>query len=236
MNTITTCEKDAKKSLSKWMAPLRDREDVDVFACPWLRYWMDMGKTQDQVQGMLILQDWGLDENGAVDLEYQVKGIQNSFSETPEKKFEGEFEDATIKNMKNVSNLKKKIAEGTLVVMNAVWGCRKKAKKSGYLGNEIHRAAFPIWSAVVNDFAIKDNFFVLFAGDWARFEKMTIEDTVLQSFLDRWAKWANKKESDFSKVKGKAYFCAHPCTWRIAGKGFNEIMIQEPEDWFKKLE
>ena len=211
------------------MKPFNDNK----FTCPWLEYWNKEGFPQEKVEGILLLQDWGLDANAASDKERE--GIQKSFNGMPDK----EFEDTTIRNLRSIIELKNKIAQGKIVVLNAVWGCRSgESDKCGYLGKKIHVEAFPIWVEVIRFLSSgKKDFYVVFGGDWARFEKMNFADNDLEAFLKRWNKWSGKEVS-LDGIKGKSYFCSHPSTWQISktsNTDSEDIIIQDPEHWFGSL-
>ncbi len=206
-----------------------------VVTCPWLRFWTGLSSRPDYVRGILILQDWGVDEIDGVLLSEQVTGIQNSFRTKLDP--DTTFEDATIHNLKSIPELKGKIENGEILVVNAVWGCRSSdSDKCGYLGKKVHAKAFTIWSKLVSYFAIKENFFVVFCGDWARFERMSAEDNNLKKFMERWAKWAGNGDAiQYDNVKGRSYFCAHPCTWQITSDNSEQIIIHDPEVLIQKL-
>jgi hypothetical protein len=79
---------------------------------------------------------------------------------------------------------------------------------------------------LVAKFAIMDDFKVMFAGAWSADPEERKCGQPLGSFLESWRKWAGKgigknvevSNLCFKDVKGKAFFCSHPATWKRKSK------------------
>jgi hypothetical protein len=215
---LVDLEKKASGLLVGKMNPFKSNKPGGVIACPWLNWRKDYpDATPGKIQGIFIMQDWwncskGLQE----DVDYIGK---QDFSYT---------EDRTIRNLYKAKAWKEAIwNDKTWLVTNAVWGLRMqkngKNQQSGYLGDPIHKAAFPIWSQIIKGFAKRDDFKIVFAGGWAVFENAKLNDEELKKYLENWKKWAGigtgknveVPELDFNDVKGNAYFCCHPSVWNF---------------------
>jgi hypothetical protein len=217
---LADLENEASTSLDDKMNPFVKKDNSKAIACPWLNWRKDYtDATPGKIQGVFIMQDWWCSsepkekDSPEKSLEYHVDYIRkNNFSSDP-----------TIKNLWNAPSWKKAIWENkTWLVTNAVWGLRKGNISSGYLGDTIHKAAFPIWAKLISHFAGNNkDFKVVFAGGWAVFENAKFNDKNLNQYLKNWEKWAGKgtgKNDEVSKlgdtnVYGNAYFCCHPSVW-----------------------
>ena len=223
VDNLKDLEDLAANQLKDLMAPFNDGKPDKVWACPWLR-WLDKDKGAfkqwSNIEGVLIMQDWGNDPTRSIndEVEYLKGGI---------------FEEATIKNLVSSDGWEKAIwgANSTWLVTNAVWGLRKPdddgthSDMCGYLGAKIHKRAFPIWSELLRKLITGRNtekpLNVVFAGDWARFEKDNKNDKKLGIYLNNWRDWANKGKAGITveqfdvNLNGAALFCNHPSMWNF---------------------
>lgn len=207
-----------QNSIPSWLANLESKAAKDLkgktdgwpddgYACAWLRWYFSLnhGKTPSIV---FVLQDWGLadDESLAEAMKLLNKG-------------EG---DRTIKAVFEHSQLKAKIKTGEVCVMNAVWGLRNTKNKTGYLGTEIHAAAFPIWATALKNLSPAK---VCLCGEWAKWPKVDWgvgEEGPCQ--IARWIRWSRCsstvafKAGDF--VKQKFYTIPHPSAWTFDFSNF----------------
>ena len=121
------------------------------FACPWLRRYVSM-KWEKSPRVVLVLQDWGLADDESLKEAMKLLGERTG--------------DRTIKAIFGIPRLKQAIASGSVCIMNAVWGLRRADKnKTGYLGDEVHRAAFPVWAAALKELSPTK---VWLGGEWAK--------------------------------------------------------------------
>jgi hypothetical protein len=213
-------EKRASELLGEKMERFAKLDKSKIIACPWLN-WRRPDATRENIQGIFIMQDWWNCSDGLkADVDYIGK---HDFP------YNGKRKDRTNHNLFKADAWKKAIwCDKTWLVTNAVWGIRKsksgKNQQSGYLGDPIHKAAFPIWAELVRYFAFqKTDFKVVFAGGWAVFENAESNDEDLKKYLENWKEWAGKgtgenvevPELNFNDVKGNVYFSCHPSVWNF---------------------
>jgi len=208
----------APSLLADKMKPFSREGGGDLFACPWLNWWKQQNGKIDNIQGILIMQDWYCTSDESESLETNVCYIS-------EKRFLKQ-NDRTIFTLHNSGPWRNAIwDEKNWLVTNAVWGLRIGKNPAGCLSARIHKAAFPIWSQIIKHFANDDGFKVVFAGGWV-FEKDKLKDACLKTYLNILMAWAGRRldaretdlktrisELNFESVKGKVYFCGHPSAW-----------------------
>ncbi len=192
--------------------------------CPWLEWRKkrdQVSNTSPAIVGLLLMQDWG-NQNETIESGIQLidDASYNARACT----------DLTLRNLLD-SGWKKPIVDQIWLVSNAVWGLRKKPK-CGYLGDSIHKAAFPIWMKLVHRLssAVKNGSFKLVvAGEWAVFYdefKKCKGWLELSEYLKKWVKFTykggSKEEQHQLKLaeecQGRVYHVWHPATWRWTAK------------------
>ncbi len=194
-------EVEAEKILRNKMQPFQP----GGYKCPWLNWRKGQSDSKlEQIQGILIMQDWWNDES-SISLGEAVKYL----GEPKDFKYE---DDRTNYNLYDREVWRKAIWEDkNWLVTNAVWGLRKGNKTSGQLPTEVHEVAFTIWSKLVIALATSDDFKVMFAGTWAASgaEQKIWNGLELKQFLKSW----KISGQAFEDIQGKAYFCYHPSQW-----------------------
>jgi len=203
---LSYLENEATKT---WLKDKMSPFPGGVITCPWLNWWKcQPDASADKIRGIFIMQDWW----------NCSKGLQEDVDYIGKQDFSYK-EDRTIHNLYKAKAWKEAIwNDKTWLVTNAVWGLRMqkngKNQQSGYLGDPIHKAAFPIWAKLISDIAGNNkDFKVVFAGGWAVFENAKFNDENLKKYLENWKKWAGKGTG--KDVKGNAYFCCHPSVWNF---------------------
>lgn len=192
-------ESEAQSSLGEKMVGF----NATIYACPWLR-WYCANYSNKTPEVVLVLQDWGVNDGSGIDAAIEEVGLK--------------IGDTTIKNIYAHDKLRKGLSDGSWCVMNAVWGLRKNRpsgeRKTGYLGDAIHRAAWPIWSEAVTHLRPKK---LITAGDWSFFPNykwasIPGKSKDIARYFKLWDAWAKYYRASFSK-SGKYQYCAHPATW-----------------------
>lgn len=182
------------------------------FACPWLR-WHFYEKRERVPRFVFVLQDWGLaDRDESLEQAIGLVGGRNG--------------DRTIKAIARNERLAPGITDGTICVMNAVWGLRNPTEsKSGPLGDRIHRASFPMWASTLLKLGPER---VFFCGGWAK-EKEVAWNSSLNGAqaMETWIDWAEPERRfqlhsrDFGGME--FYFLRHPSA---PGSDFGRIAPQ----------
>lgn len=178
------------------------------FACPWLRRYVSM-KWEKSPRVVLVLQDWGLADDESLKEAMKLLGERTG--------------DRTIKAIFGIPRLKQAIASGSVCIMNAVWGLRRADKnKTGYLGDEVHRAAFPVWAAALKELSPTK---VWLGGEWAKWPDLDWGKAEGgQRQIERWRKWAELPPSVGLQTKDfvKQAFCTipHPSAWTFSFSDF----------------
>jgi len=202
-----------------------NRFDGGEFACPWLRWQRHDIENWREREGVLIMQDWG---NVGETLDEAIAHLKCPCPGSGAREF-------TTCNLFENDAWRQAIwgPKPTWLVMNAVWGLRKpkpngdKASKTGYLGDALHKLAFPIWRKVLAQLSADRNreLHVVFAGSWARFDNPELNCSCLVGFLTNWSEWAvgavgvtpqaeNRLDEGLVEIGGSAYYCPHPSVWR----------------------
>lgn len=179
-----------------------------------------IGIATKRPRGLLLLQDWGL----ANDKE-TLEGATGLVADLLTGKVNPDADPTQQRLFSSQRAWGKAIQSQDWWVSNAVWALRTKGKKSGYLCDKIHKAAFPIWLEVVAALAKgKDDFKLVVAGAWARFDDRDEQIADLPTYLREWVSWTYGKRnlgrpdvdellSVATTCKGKVWYADHPCIW-----------------------
>jgi hypothetical protein len=216
--------------IGKVVSKIRPFQGDRDFECPWLRWRINdfakRGIEDFNPKGILLMQDWGSME----------QGLQEAVEELEVAVRHGS-EDTTLRNLFN-SEWHNAITSGEWIASNAIWGLRADvdkgpASKCGYLGAELHKAAFSVWSnlvAKIAEVAASPKFTLVVAGDWATFDDFPGEHghESLETYLRRWISWAEKGpfgrsipglENRVQDLRGLAVHVSHPATWKNQSGG-----------------
>lgn len=182
----------------------------DGYGCPWLEFWESIRAEPPMVNGVLILQDWGVASgNGTDSIEDAAEEIASD---------SGSGDDMTLANLRN-SKWWDHIESGAWIVTNAVWALRTEGDKCGSLPAEIHKKAYGIWGRLLLALAqINPKLQVVFCGSWCGWKtdfpgRNSVE---LREVIEKWNKWV--KDTDLvpdSFKEGMAYYYPHPSTWSV---------------------
>jgi hypothetical protein len=131
-----------------------------------------------------------------------------------------EILDKTLRNLVGPESKWHKLfgTNGKWVAMNAVWALRRSdLMKSRYLGDEIHKSAFPVWYQVLSHLKPKR---VVVAGGWATFSKFPSPDKQTlpaRDYFVLWRKFTSTPQEDDSgsawEEDAQVTSCLHPSTW-----------------------
>lgn len=192
-----------------------------IFRCPWLEFSKSR-QTNRRRRGVLLMQDWGAEDEKFDDaLELLNKCANGEVHKDA---------DRTLNNLfSKDSKLGQAIADGEILVTNAVWGLREGKSKCGYLGARTHKAAFVNWGKLVSKVAAEihnDDFCLYVAGSWAEFDGCgpPKKTNNLQDYLKKWQKWASRGHGKvdveigpLEKCLGQVVYLYHPCLWNVKG-------------------
>lgn len=187
------------------MVPFPDLDDP--LRDPWLDWKLEHrpDKIPDEV---LVLQDWG-EERDATDAKADVAWLDRCL------KRRCKCLDPTIRNL--IETRGPEIIDGRFMVMNAVWALRPTGDRRcrcGYLGDQVHKAAFPVWSIVLEWlWESRPDFKLLMGGDWAKWSDQRFgRNTKLKYHFDRWSNWAVGKRFRLN-LSGNVDLVPHPAVW-----------------------
>ena len=184
---------------SKAACSLRNKMESwpgDVYACPWLRWYFSVHHKKGPTV-VFVLQDWGI-------------ASDETLTEAVEL-LESQAGDRTIKAITQNRLLSPLIENGSVCVLNAVWGLRK-SEKTGYLGDEIHGLAFPIWVEALKK--LRPNV-VCLCGEWAKWKDLDwgIEEDG-SSQIRRWLKFQPTSSINPDDLAGVNFrTIPHPSAW-----------------------
>ncbi len=220
-NTLTNdclleLEAKAEVLLCDKMEPFRSGGIV----CPWMRWRENL---PEQPTGILLLQDWGTQEEKIDDAVSYLRDEQFSWKK-----------DRTLYRLFNNAAWRDAIwgDDKKWLVTNAVWGLRgpsngQPPEMCGYLGARIHKSAFPIWANIIAHFGSKCELKVVFAGSWAISDKSQRRVHDLKAFLEYWKEWAtsgrfavkSEEVPSLEGIMGQAHEYLHPSVWRAGSCG-----------------
>jgi hypothetical protein len=180
------------------------------YACPWLRRYHR--RTNDRPEIVFVLQDWGISDGEPLDEAISLLDEGN----------EGKW-DPTIKTIHTV--LGDVIESHQACIMNAVWGLRKSSKKTGYLGDTIHKAAFPVWANALLQLKPKA---VCLCGEWAKWAGLNFEHQESGSdAIERWIAWTKSPAAitaaSFDDMT--FHYLPHPSAWIFSFSKFSARVI-----------
>jgi len=185
--------------------------------CPWLE-WVKISVPNAEPKGLLLMQDWG----------NQPETLSSAVASIGQAATQRHHPDRTLGNLFR-TGWGDAINSGNWIVSNAIWGIRKEgSSKCGYLGDEVHKAAFPVWCKLITSLAHHE-FRVLVAGEWAVFAK-EFDNTEgrmgLRDYLLMWLKWVQTGRHGINAAALKTtiervpegaivFSTRHPCLWNI---------------------
>ena len=126
------------------------------FSDPWLVWHLSRAKKLAPVGPplVLVLQDWGENLSARAKSDLRERGLRGRLPGDP---------DRTLAVLEKVCGAK--IYSGEVIVFNAVWAFRNTGK-TGYLGDKIHKASFPVWIRMISALSPRH---VCLCGAWAKF-------------------------------------------------------------------
>lgn len=137
------------------------------FACPWLR-WYFLRHRNKRPETVLVLQDWDAVEPAGQSIMDAIKLISSPGG------------GRGVRNLFGREDTGNGLQNGTLCVMNAVWGLRpeQNLRAKGLLTKSVHRAAWPVWTAALRH--LRPTRQLITAGPWAaKYEGLNSSDAFL---------------------------------------------------------
>ena len=212
MNFLT--QKDLKKLISETtkgyfntfgksqlMIPFNG--DISELNCPYSWYFLKKF-ISGKIRIVVILQDWD-----SVPLGSEPSSLKVAINE-----LSGNDGDKTLKNLK-ASGFWKGFCNHEVFITNAVWGLRPpNLSKSGYLGDKIHKPAYPMWREIICRI---DPELVFVCGAWSRWEDMQpFNKMKLSDYLARWDRYVKRNDlRPCENLKDSTLICLpHPSVWQ----------------------
>lgn len=192
--------------LTEPTAPRLAMEDI------WLVERRTRSTPPETPHTLFVLQDWGVYSSGMTQ-NSEVAEIRAAITNHATG---GTIKDQSLRNLFSHIDMTA-FANGSVAIINAIWGVRREGSKaSGYLGDTIHKAAFPIWHDVLKALARGQMKHVFFCGEWAKGNGMNWGDSPsLDNYLrQHWRNWSGvslPKPHLFGAVN--AQIIKHPASW-----------------------
>jgi hypothetical protein len=189
--------------------PIMTAFDGNQWGCPWMQYWNELHRGELPTSGILLMQDWGSENENLQTATSELKGWFGDSSNA----------DKTIQHVLESTKWREAFENGEWLITNAVWGLRQKSEKCGYLGDCIHKRAYEvIWKELVVAAARAASnpvFRLVVAGEWSWF-KGDPREMLLAEYLNKWDNFSNLTPST-EPILGQVLHCSHPSMWRWNG-------------------
>ena len=217
MNSLKRSYEEAKRHAIEAYGSVEEGNKLAQIKGEWRDIWLDWRTSWPDsrapvLEAVLVMQDWGDEHDIEPNPADAVSWLHNAFNESES------CSDLTVRNL--ITYCESPIRSGRLLVMNAVWGVRSTITKSdrcGYLGDYIHKLAFPVWSGFLAEIGrIQNNPLTLYlAGAWAKWDDQRFGCAVNASdYFHRWASWTNAPPPKWAS-KTAVELVPHPCTWNL---------------------